>query len=86
MQQGTDILQVVSCLFVTKDLIYFIKKKGGGRERGRHPTTLSKTLIASSFSALPYRGGHPPSYSSLQALFVYNSEGIHRPKCSYTKR
>lgn len=35
MQQGTDILQVVSCLFVTKDLIYFIKKKeGGGRGEG----------------------------------------------------
>lgn len=37
MQQGTDILQVVSCLFVTKDLIYFIKKKRRGEGEGKAP-------------------------------------------------
>lgn len=42
MQQGTDILQVVSCLFVAKDLIYFSKKKGGG---GRGEGTPQHFLI-----------------------------------------
>lgn len=39
MQQGTDILQVVSCLFVAKDLIYFSKKKEGeGEGKAPHNT------------------------------------------------